>query len=83
MTKYYEIRDSFLLDVMKDWGYRGINVAEAVKKQQLGTLEKIEDEDGTDENGRPITFIKEVCPDCKSISYSGRYCLHCGKRVRP
>lgn len=78
----YEINDAFLLDEMSKWTYQGINIKEAVLKQQLGKLEKFEDEDGTDENGRPILFYKEACPDCGEICYSGKYCIHCGKKVR-
>lgn len=76
-----EIKESFLSE-LDTWTYKGINIGEAVRKQILpDKLPEVEVDDGT-RDGRQILFTKPYCPDCEEVSYSGRYCQNCGRRLR-
>ena len=72
-----------MLEEFFDWEIEGINVGDAVRKQMIPEyLPEVEVEDGVDENGKNILFTKPKCPRCGEISYSGKYCQHCGRRLR-
>ena len=72
-----------MIEVFDEWEICGINVGEAVRKQIIPTkLPEVEVEDGTDEDGRTLIYTKPYCPECQSVSYSGKYCKNCGRRLR-
>ena len=72
-----------MMEEFYDWEIKGINIGEAISKQiKPDKIPEIEVEDGVDENGKTILFTKPKCPHCGEISYSGKYCQHCGKRLR-
>ena len=84
--KRIEMEDTLsqaMLDELDRWTIDGINVGQAVRKQIIPTaLPYVEHEDGVDSTGRTILMTKPYCPDCEEVSYSGRYCQNCGRRLR-
>lgn len=77
-----EIKEAFL-DELDTWECNGVNVGQAIRKQFVPVhLPEVEVDDGEDRDGKRILFTKPYCPDCEEISYSGRYCQHCGRRLR-
>lgn len=73
-----------MMDELDKWDIDGINVGQAVRKQIIPSqLPYVEKEDGADSTGRTILMTKPYCPDCEEVSYSGRYCQNCGRRLRP
>lgn len=78
-----EISKAFL-DELDTWECNGVNIGAAVRKQFVPEhLPEVEVDDGTDEYGKRIIYPKPYCPDCEKVSYTGRYCQHCGRRLRP
>ena len=72
-----------MIDEFDEWEICGVNVGTAIKKQIIPVkLPEVEVEDGTDEDGRTLIIKKPYCPDCENVSYSGRYCRNCGRRLR-
>lgn len=77
-----EIKESFLAE-LDTWECMGINIGQSIRKQIIPKrLPEVEVDDGVDEAGRTILFTKPYCPDCEAVSYSGRYCQNCGRRLR-
>ena len=77
-----EIREAFL-DELDTWECNGVNIGQAIRKQFVPEhLPEVEVEDGECWDGKRILFPKPYCPDCEEVSYSGKYCQHCGRRLR-
>ena len=77
-----EINESFISE-LDTWVYKGINIGKAVRKQIIPSqLPYVEVDEGADSTGRTILMTKPYCPDCEEVSYSGRYCQNCGRRLR-
>lgn len=77
-----QIQEAFL-DELDKWECMGVNVGKAIRKQIVPVhLPEVEVEDGADEDGKTIIYTKPYCPDCEEVSYSGRYCQNCGRRLR-
>ena len=76
-----EIKEAFL-DELDTWECNGVNIGAAVRKQFVPEhLPEVEVDDGVTD-GKVMIFSKPYCPDCKKVSYTGRYCQHCGRRLR-
>ena len=72
-----------MMDELDKWTIDGINVGQAVRKQVIPSqLPCVEVDEGADSTGRTILMTKPYCPDCEEVSYSGRYCQNCGRRLR-
>ena len=77
-----EINEAFLSE-LDTWECRGVNVGQAIRKQFVPEhLPEVEVDDGQDANGKTILFTKPYCPDCEHVSYGGKYCQNCGRRLR-
>lgn len=77
-----QIQEAFL-DELDKWECMGVNVGQAVRKQIIPSqLPYVEVDEGVDSTGRTILMTKPYCPDCEEVSYSGRYCQNCGRRLR-
>lgn len=77
-----QIQEVFL-DELDKWECAGINVGKAIRKQIIPSqLPYVEVDEGADSTGRTILMTKPYCPDCEEVSYSGRYCQNCGRRLR-
>ena len=78
-----KIFNKAMLEEFYDWEIMGINIGDAINKQiKPDKLPEVEVEDGVDENGRTILYTKPQCPYCKEVAYTGKFCQHCGKRLR-
>lgn len=77
-----QIQEAFI-DELDKWECMGVNVGKAIRKQVIPSqLPYVEVDEGADSTGRTILMTKPYCPDCEEVSYSGRYCQHCGRRLR-
>lgn len=76
-----EIKVEFL-EELDTWECNGVNIGQAVRKQFVPDhLPEVEVEDGVSE-GKVTIFTKPYCPDCEHVSYGGKYCQNCGRRLR-
>ena len=59
-------------------------IYDALKATIPMEVEEYEDDDGNDEEGRPIIRRFCGCPRCHTNIYSNyyRYCIRCGQRLR-
>ena len=72
-----------MMEEFDTWEIMDINIGAAVRKQiPPDKIPEIEVEDGVDENGRTIIFTKPYCPDCGEVTYSGKWCKFCGRRLK-
>lgn len=77
-----QIQEAFL-DELDKWECMGVNVGQAIQKQIIPSqLPCVEVDEGADSTGRTILMTKPYCPDCEEVSYGGRYCQNCGRRLR-
>lgn len=77
-----QIQEAFL-DELDKWECMGVNVGKAIRKQIIpDKLPEVEVSDGVVEAGQILLYTKPYCPDCEEVSYSGRYCQNCGRRLR-
>jgi hypothetical protein len=65
-----------------DMATRYMIIIQALKKQTHKSIERFEDYDGDDENGKPINRVYYPCGSCgRTISQSHTYCPECGQRL--
>ena len=77
-----QIQEAFL-DELDKWECMGVNVGKAIRKQIIPSqLPYVEVDEGADSTGRTILMTKPYCPDCEAVSYSGKFCQNCGRRLR-
>lgn len=71
------------LEEFDNWEIMGINIGTAIRKQIIpDKLPEVEVSDQVVEAGQILLYTKPYCPDCEEVAYSGKYCSHCGRRLR-
>ena len=66
-----------------DLNSRLFYIEEALKKAEIKIVDEYEDDDGEDDNGKPIIRHFYGCPVCHRTIYSSQinYCNNCGQRL--
>ena len=66
----------------EDISLRYMTIIQALRKQTHKSIERFEDYDGDDDNGKPINRIYYACGSCgRTISQYNTYCPECGQRL--